>query len=330
MKNKLRILLTIAALSLMCASNGFAQNAISPANQDNNSPIKMANAAYAKGDYQAAIDILNSVIKKNSRDSEAYYLRGNSYFVLNLLDKAVGDYTKTIALDPNYYKAYYVRASIYYSQHKYAESINDYSKALEKGADAYKYDDSLYVTRAESYAFMDNWQAAYNDFSQAIAIKPDYLHYLQRALVSKHLGNYGAEIDDYQNMFNLAPNEQISKDYLTQAVNNLNPTDFGNLYNSRNEILSVEKQKILNDLIKKFETLTAAGDNRAKICQSINELSNFDIEFEAALHRTEFIRWRNDVKNMDEIMENINRKTKNLEKRKAQTKQFRIDYKCQN
>src|SRR3954464_4909399 len=64
--------------------------------------LNTALQAHARGQYAAAIDDYNKVLKQDSSNKFAWYNLGAIAQVQNRPDEARNDYNKTLAIDPNY------------------------------------------------------------------------------------------------------------------------------------------------------------------------------------------------------------------------------------
>jgi len=67
----------------------------------------------------------------NSNIAPAYALRGVAYESNGELGRAIGDYTKAIAINPNVALAYTIRGHAYEKKGDKEQAIADYRKALE-------------------------------------------------------------------------------------------------------------------------------------------------------------------------------------------------------
>lgn len=69
---------------------------------DNNTIVfDSANASYAKGNFEKAIEQYESLIKSNSVSSELYYNLGNAYFKTNNIGLAILNYERAKKINPN-------------------------------------------------------------------------------------------------------------------------------------------------------------------------------------------------------------------------------------
>ncbi len=62
--------------------------------------FEAANAAYQKGDFHAAIDNYEQVLKTGSFSEEVYYNLGNAYFKTNQIGKAILNYERAALITP--------------------------------------------------------------------------------------------------------------------------------------------------------------------------------------------------------------------------------------
>ena len=65
-----------------------------------NNLLQQANEAYAKGDFQAAADSYEEVLKANGESAVVYYNLGNSYYKLNKVAPSILNYERALLLEP--------------------------------------------------------------------------------------------------------------------------------------------------------------------------------------------------------------------------------------
>lgn len=87
-----------------------------------------------KGEYEDAITFYSNAVKLNNEFWQAYYLRGNTYGVLNDYSNALSDLNKALELNPNYGDGYFVRGATYIMGLGNKEKgCEDWQKALSLG-----------------------------------------------------------------------------------------------------------------------------------------------------------------------------------------------------
>ena len=69
--------------------------------------------------------------KHNQPCANTYYSQGLVHSKNGELDKAIKNYTKAIALKPDYAEAYYNRGFVYRMKEDYKRAIEDYTKTIE-------------------------------------------------------------------------------------------------------------------------------------------------------------------------------------------------------
>ena len=88
-------------------------------------------ACLDKGKYDDAIADYTKAIALDPNFALAYTNRGLAYAKKGDVDRAIADYDKAIALDPNFVLAYFNRGVVYYEKGNKEQTIADFRKALE-------------------------------------------------------------------------------------------------------------------------------------------------------------------------------------------------------
>jgi Bacterial SH3 domain/TPR repeat len=82
-------------------------------------------------DYRQLIRDYTSAIKSDSKNSEAYRMRGYAEYQHEDWDRAIADYTRAIEIDPNSGVAYWNRGWAYARKEEYGAALKDIQKASE-------------------------------------------------------------------------------------------------------------------------------------------------------------------------------------------------------
>jgi tetratricopeptide (TPR) repeat protein len=157
-------------------------------------------------DYE---DCLELALKRNPRDADSYWRRGEIHADLGELDKALGDFTKAIELNPKRSAFYKSRGDAYDASGKPRLAIADYSKALELDPS----DFDARRSRARVYAAIGENASAQSDYDHVIAgltksieanPRNQYAYY-HRGLVYKERGEHDRAIADLERALSIDP-----------------------------------------------------------------------------------------------------------------------------
>ena len=158
-----------------------------------------------RGDYKAALKLLNEAAKLYPDNQFVFVNRGNIYNN-NFRDykAAIADYNKTIEINPKFSWAYLDRALALGRMKHWDEAIADYGRAIELD----KNYASAYNGRAWSYCKIGKYEAALVDANKAIELMPNEANYLDtRAEAYSGLKRYAEALTDLDNAIKLSPAE---------------------------------------------------------------------------------------------------------------------------
>jgi len=152
--------------------------------------------------HEKAIEDYNKAIALNPEDAMAYYNRGTAYAKLKKHEEAIEDYNKAIALDPEYAMAYNNRGNAYNELKKHEKAIEDYNKAI-----ALNPEDAMgYYNRGNAYDGLKKHEEAIEDYNKAIALDPeDAMAYYNRGIAYDGLKKHEKAIEDYNKAIALDP-----------------------------------------------------------------------------------------------------------------------------
>ncbi len=157
---------------------------------------------HTKKEYDKAVSDFSKTVAINSKHAQAYYNRGNVYYAIKEFDKAVSDYSKAIAIKPKYAKAYNNRGLVYDAKKEFDKAVSDYNKAVAinpKYADAYYNRGIVYFAKRE----LDK---AVSDYSKAVDIDPEYAKaYYNRGIVYFAKREFDKAVADYSKAVAIDP-----------------------------------------------------------------------------------------------------------------------------
>ena len=143
--------------------------------------------------YETARKVFNKLLKQNPDDTEALFYIGRIYFNNELYDEAISYFSKTLNRDPSFDTAWLLRASAFKEIGDYEQAAQDYTKLI-----ALKPEYTYYNRRGLIYEELDDWRAAAEDYSYAIALNPKWaIPYNNRGYAYLKLKNYKKAKKDF-------------------------------------------------------------------------------------------------------------------------------------
>jgi len=214
--------------------------------------LKMAKLFLYTGEYPKAFTEINTVLRGNVYNPEAYFLKGMCYKNMKDSNKAISSFQTAVQTDPKYADAYMQLALIYqakkdpvslrYFENAYQADTSNleslYGAAMywqdqEKFAEAKKvFTRIVYIDRQYPKAFFnmgwmllqeDSTEKAIRQFDIAIQVKPDYAEaYYNRGLCYEIRNEKTQAIADYKQALIFSPDFALCKTAL-QRVQMQNP-----------------------------------------------------------------------------------------------------------
>jgi tetratricopeptide (TPR) repeat protein len=199
----------------------------------------------SKGDFKNTSSDLNAAIAINYDYIPAYAMRGVIYkTIFSDHNKAVSDFGKVLAKEPEYVSDYYLRGFVYFQSGEYDKAIENYNKAIVRNSEAV----DLYIGRGEAYGARDNYELAINDFTKVISMQPTDTAYLYRGDLYKKYGKTELAIADYSKAIRINPNNFSA--YLSRILIYLDP---------------VETEKTVNEFASKVKTNSNSIDTAIQL-----------------------------------------------------------------
>jgi tetratricopeptide (TPR) repeat protein len=75
--------------------------------------VNLSELLYYQKNHRGSVALCDEAIRLRPDDAMAHHYRGHAYVRLDRLDKALADYSRAIALTPDYAPAYRSRALVY-------------------------------------------------------------------------------------------------------------------------------------------------------------------------------------------------------------------------
>lgn len=120
------------------------------------------------GDYREAIEMLNLLLRTETKEYEGYFLRGVAKYNLDDLLGAEADFTSAIAVNPVYTMAYQYRAITRSRMGNYNDALRDYQYAVELRPNM----PAVYYSRGVTYFLSQQFEKAVEDFSRYLRSTP--------------------------------------------------------------------------------------------------------------------------------------------------------------
>jgi tetratricopeptide (TPR) repeat protein len=98
---------------------------------NNEELLAAAKTSYKNKDYQKAIAEYDRAIALNPEDAYAYSCRGSCYCRLGNSALATADYNRSIELEPEVAMTYYRRGFIHFMTRNYWLALGDYNRAID-------------------------------------------------------------------------------------------------------------------------------------------------------------------------------------------------------
>lgn len=114
------------------------------------------NELYRKGNYKAAADAYESVLKTKSESAELYFNLANSYYKLNEVAPAVYNYEKALLLDPSDKE---IKNNLKFAQKMQIDDIREvpqvgFSKVINDVTSTYQYDTWAWIAVGSAFLFL--------------------------------------------------------------------------------------------------------------------------------------------------------------------------------
>lgn len=155
----------------------------------------MGDGMLAGGDYREALRHYDSAIDPAQPEALNLYRRGAALDALGQAERALEDYDEAIRLDPKYPRAYYARGVLLASYKRtYDRAIGDFDKVLALQPDNI----AALIRRGEAYGKLGEFGKAMADLDRAVTLAPDDPEaHIYRGLVNGWRSDSRRAMDDF-------------------------------------------------------------------------------------------------------------------------------------
>ncbi|MGZ4056195.1 MAG: tetratricopeptide repeat protein [Bacteroidia bacterium] len=151
----------------------------------------MAKKAFAQENYKDAIDYFSKDIALNPKSTTSYYARALCYKYYKKYDKAISDLNSLLKIDSTNSDAYNTIGNIYNLKGDFKSELPYYNKALKYDS---TYSEA-YNNRAVLYETLKKYPEAEKDYQHAIRLHPEPLYYTNIGNMFYSLKQYKKAVD---------------------------------------------------------------------------------------------------------------------------------------
>jgi tetratricopeptide (TPR) repeat protein len=149
-----------------------------------------------KGNFRAALKLLQKVTQNDPRNFPAWFVRGTCYHYLLRESEAIACFSVCVALRPDFSQCWQNRGLAHLQARNYRQAIEDFDKAIQLQSNLAE----AYINRAVAHRNMGKLDKAIVDLTDAIQIegRPSRA-YFERAEVRRMMGDKaGADLDMFR------------------------------------------------------------------------------------------------------------------------------------
>jgi len=159
------------------------------------------------GNYDVARVQLNSAIKVNEYEPEAYYLRGRLYKTMGDTNLASSSYKTAIEVDPNYYDAY-IEVGLLYANQKSDLAKEYYTSAISirpRSIEAW-YNKAMFLQET-GFRKKERYQEAFTCYDEILKIDPKFVaaHFNKGFVFLEYLQQYDSAATYFTNAVSIFP-----------------------------------------------------------------------------------------------------------------------------
>ena len=159
----------LLALPHLTPAQNPPRSTVSTVGQSAKIHMDQGKAQMEKKRFVIAIRSFSAAIRRDSRLSEAYLLRGKAYDQVGIPQKAIKDFTRYIELHPSDPKGYISRGDAKNFNLEHEAAVHDYSAAIKLAPSSA----APYLGRGLAYAGLAKYDEAIKDYQWVLKINPN-------------------------------------------------------------------------------------------------------------------------------------------------------------
>jgi tetratricopeptide (TPR) repeat protein len=146
------------------------------------------------GQLNKAIENFDKAIALNPNDYLAHSNRGAAFEKMGQLDKAIKSYDRAVTLNPNDFTAYYNRGITFERMGQLKKAIEDFEQAIALNPNNYMAHNNMGIL----YSRTGLYDRSIESFNHSLDLNPDYaIAYNNRGLTYSFIGQYRRAIEDF-------------------------------------------------------------------------------------------------------------------------------------
>lgn len=181
-------------------------NKFEPAGKSFTDLILENKRAFAAGDYERMISLMNQALRLNINPQQAAGAlnnRGVAYALTEEPDRAIKDFDEALKFNPRFASAYLARALALLKENELDDALKDFNQAIEVDPQQWQ----AYDGRAQLFILRCEWSYALKDIEKEIQINPKTSSgYAKRAAIHLRHREYTKAIADADKAISLEHN----------------------------------------------------------------------------------------------------------------------------
>ena len=163
----------------------------------------MAVSTYGRNKvYQNDLRLWMDTAKKSPQKARVFNNRGYAYFKKDMLNPALQDYNRAIALNPSFARAYENRGCLYFEQKNYSAAKADFQKAIDLNTENAR----VFTNLGSAYRELKMPEMAVRSFDQALSLDSKYAEaYFNRGLARLDLEMAFEALMDFDEAVHINP-----------------------------------------------------------------------------------------------------------------------------